>query len=346
MDRSGFARRALLLLALTALALSGGLILRTRSQNRTLTRRFFAMDTVMSLTACGPNAEEALDAAERELHRLDALLSTGSPDSEVSRLNTAGRAPVSEDTAALLAAARGAWAETGGLFDCTIYPLMELWGFPSRDYRVPAEAELMQTLPLVDGSRVRLSGGEATLGAGQKIDLGGIAKGYAARRAVECFQAHGVRAGIVSLGGNVQTLGSRPDGTPWQVGVRDPSGGPDDALAVLSAGDLAIVTSGGYERWFEADGRVYPHILDPRTGRPAETDLLSVTVVCADGTRADALSTALYVMGFDGAVRFWREHEGFELILVTTGRALYATEGLDGLLSSGAQAVRLRRGGP
>lgn len=346
MDKSGFLRRALLLLALTALTLSVGLILRARSRNKTLSRRFFAMDTVMSLTACGPNAEEALEAAERELRRLDALLSTGSPDSEVSRLNAAGRGPVSEDTARLLSAARDAWAETGGLFDCTIYPLMELWGFPTRDYRVPAESELTRALSLVDGSRVRLADGEAVLGAGQKIDLGGIAKGYAARRAIECFQAHGVRAGIVSLGGNVQTLGSRPDGTPWQVGVRDPSGGPDDALAVLSAGDLAAVTSGGYERKFEVDGHVYPHILDPRTGRPAETGLLSVTVVCADGTRADALSTALYVMGLDGAVQFWRGHEGFELVLLAADRTLYATGGLDGLLSSAARPVWLRRDSP
>jgi len=312
-------------LALLALAAAGWYF----RADRVYTEQLYAMDTVMGFTAYGPHGRRAVKDAVKEIQRLDALLSTGSADSEVSRLNRDGGGAVSEDTARLLDAAGRVYTDTGGLFDCTIYPLMGLWGFPTGDYHVPEAGELAAVLPLVDQSRLRYGGGEAALGEGQQIDFGGIAKGYAAERVIEIFQERGVESGMVSLGGNVQTLGTKPDGSPWRIGVRDPEGAQGSYLAVLPVEDRAVVTSGGYERYFEQDGKTYIHILDPRTGRPAESDLLSVTVVSKDGTAADGLSTALYIMGLEGAADFWRSRAGqFDLVLVAADGSVYITEGV------------------
>lgn len=317
--------------------------------NKTCTRQIFAMDTVMSFTAYGKNCEEAVDAAIEEVKRLDALLSTGSPDSEVSRLNAAGNLTVSEDTAVLFERARAVYETTGGLFDVTVYPLMELWGFPSEEYHVPSEEELAEVLPLVDASRVELAEApsedgsmegsgkmQVKLGEGQRADLGGIAKGYTSARIMEIYEEYGVRSGMVSLGGNVQVLNRKPDGAKWRIGIRDPEGGKEEGsdstaiAAVLSVENRAVVTSGGYERYFEENGNTYIHILDPRTGYPADGDLTSVSVVSADGTLADALSTALYIMGVKNALDYWRTYgENFELVLMTEKGEIYVTEGLE-----------------
>jgi len=317
------------LLGLAALILVVGCIVQTRNQqNQVWEKQLFAMDTIMTFTACGPHGEAAVSAAMREVQRLDALLSTGDANSEISQLNAAGGGAVSEDTRQLLSAAQSVREETHQCFDCTIYPLMELWGFPTGEYHVPTDKELAETLSLVDGSKVVLDGNDVTLGEGQKIDLGGIAKGYASARIMDIYREQGVRAGMVSLGGNVQTLGEKPDGTAWRIAVRDPEG-VEPYLGVLSVRDRAVVTSGGYERYFEQDGKTYIHILDPHTGRPAESDLLSVTVISADGTAADALSTALFVMGREDATAFWRDHKDvFDLILVDNEGNIYITSGI------------------
>ncbi len=302
------------------------------------------MDPVMRVTAYGPRADEALDAAEAELYRLDTLFNAGNPEGEVAKLNSAGTAAVSEDTARILTRASEFYRETGGLFDCTIYPLMEAWGFPAKTYRVPAKTELDAARALVDGSQVHVEDGVASLGDGQKVDLGAIGKGYAAERVMEIFRAAGVKHGMVSLGGNVQTLGTRPDGSPWRIGLRDPAGGSPSFPAVVEAEDLAVVTSGGYERYFEAEGRRYIHILDPRDGCPAQSDLLSATVVSPDGVLADALSTAVYIMGLDGALDYWQSHVGFDLLLLAGDGALYATEGLSVEAGPGTRLFRIERG--
>lgn len=305
------------------------------SQERSCTKQLFAMDTVMSFTACGRGCEEAVDAAMEEVRRLDGLLSTGEASSEVGSINEAGMGRVSEDTLAVLKRAQEIWEETGGLFDYTVYPLVELWGFSTGAYHVPSETELAEALALVDASKVRCDGDVVTVGEGQRIDFGGIAKGYASARVMEVFREHGIRSGMVSLGGNVQTLGRKPDGSRWQVGIRNPDSEQGDVLAVVEAEDLAVITSGGYERYFEENGTVYIHIIDPRTGCPADGDLSSVTVVSEDGTLSDALSTSLYLMGYDAAVEYWKVHQAeFDMVLITDQGEICVTEGIrDGFRS-------------
>ena len=300
------------------------------------------MDTYMTLTCYGENAEQALDAAEAEIRRLDALLSAGSPDSEISRLNRDGDGPLSEDTAALIGAALSAYEDTGGAFDITILPLMELWGFPSGVLHVPSDDELQEALAVTGSDRISVSGDVLSMEEGTKIDLGGIAKGYASGRLMDIFRTFGVEHAIVSLGGNVQCLGAKPDGTRWRCGIRAPGadvlGADSDGLAgVLTVQDKAVITSGSYERRLtdEVTRRTYHHILDPHTGYPAETGLASVTVVCADGTLADALSTACFVMGPERAEAFWRERSGsFDMILILADGCIWVTEGISGDFSS------------
>lgn len=316
---------------------------RAAGRSREWTDQLFAMDTIMTFTACGPRGQAAVEAAKEEIRRLDALLSTGLESSEVSRLNREGGGLLSPDTAALTEAALAVWQDTGGLFDFTVYPLMELWGFPSGEFRVPAAEELAAVLPLTDAGQVRFDGESLQLGSGQRIDFGGIAKGYAAARVMEIYRAHGVTSGMVSLGGNVQVLGNKPDGTPWRIGVQDPAGSSGAYLGVLSLTDRAAVTSGGYQRYFEQDGQTYIHILDPRTGCPAESDLSSVTVVSRDGTLADALSTALYVMGRADAESYWRAHqEDFGLVLVDREGRIAVTEDLADSFAPEAELLFLK----
>lgn len=324
------------------------------SANKICTRQIFAMDTVMSFTAYGKHCEEAVDAAIEEVKRLDALLSTGSPESEISRLNETGRTTVSEDTAVLFERALAFYEDTGGLFDVTVYPLIELWGFPAGEYHVPSEEELAGILPLVGAFQVELSEGpsadgmqkaQVELGEGQRADLGGIAKGYTSARIMEIYEQYGVRSGMVSLGGNVQVLNRKPDGSGWRIGIRDPAES-ESMAAVLTVENSAVVTSGGYERYFEEDGNTYIHILDPRTGYPAAGDLASVTVVSADGTLADALSTALYIMGLAETLDYWKVYgEDFELVLITGAGEIYATERLEACIETEREVTFVERGG-
>lgn len=294
------------------------------SQNRTI----YAMDTVMTLTAYGPHASQGLEEAAREIQHLDTLLSISSESGNIYGLNREGERELSSDTAELLRRALELSEETGGLFDCTIQPVMEAWGFPTKNYRVPSEETLSRLLEKVDFRQVVLEGNHASLPGGVRLDLGGIGKGFASSRVTELLRETGVTSAILSLGGNVQTLGHRPDGKLWRVGIQDPDQ-PDDIFAFLETADEAVITSGAYQRYFEENGIIYHHIIDPRTGYPADSGLTSVTIVSSDGTLADAFSTALFIMGAEEASDFWRQHrEEFEAILLTDDGQVLITDGL------------------
>ena len=217
---------------------------------------------------------------------------------------------------------------TGGALDLSIYPVVRAWGFTTGDYQVPSDDDLATLTALVDYTRIDYdpASGAVSLPEGMEIDLGSVAKGYAGREAAQLLRQAGVSSALLNLGGNIQTVGSRPDGDPWQIGVKDPSTG--QPMMVLSIRDQAVVTSGGYERYFQQDGRTYWHIIDPATGRPAESGLRSVTIVGDDGLVCDGLSTALFVMGLERAAQFWAGSDDFEAIFVTDDGSVYLTQGL------------------
>ena len=296
-----------------------------------------AMDTAMVLTAYGKESTRAGYDAEEEVRRLDALLSRTSGSSEISMLNGAGgeMVPVGAEICTLIQTAGDFTEATGGAFDITIAPVVSAWGFTTDSYQVPDREALQTLLESVGMEHVHLSGGSARLDPGTRIDLGGIAKGYTADRVAEIFQEHAVPRGKVELGGNILVIGDKPDGTAWRVGVQDPKH-PDEAdglVCVLNLTDAFAVTSGSYQRYFEQDGKRYHHIIDPATGCPADSGLTSVTVVAdsarGNGTMCDALSTALFVMGEDKALDFWRSGVyDFQLVLVTEDGRVVVTEGL------------------
>ena len=285
-----------------------------------------AMDTTMSLTAYGSNAERALEEASDEIARLDKCFSISASSGDIWTLNNKKSATLSTDTATLLARAIEISGDTGGAFDPTIAPLMEAWSFTDKNYRVPSTATIQSLLAAVDAGAIKLDAdGHCSIPQNVSVDLGAIAKGYTANRIMEIFSAHHVDHALISLGGNVQTLGTKPDSSAWRVGIQDPKQ-PNDIIATVEVGECAVVTSGGYLRYFEENGVRYHHIIDPHTGYPANNGLLSVTIVTDDGTLADALSTALFVMGEADAIRYWRTHsKDFECILVSDDGRILAT---------------------
>lgn len=292
-------------------------------------RQFFAMDTYMTFKVYGDGAEEAAVKAEEEIRRLEALLSVTEEGSEVYALNRQGGGKISPDTRMLLERSKEIYEETDGLFDITIYPLLELWGFSSKTYHVPSETELQEALQLVDGSKILREGDQVTLLPRQKLDFGGIAKGYAADQVIKILKAAGVENALISLGGNIGTMGVNEKKEPWVIGIRDPKGTPEEMIGSVRVSGKFVVTSGGYERYFEEDGNRYIHILDPKTGYPAKKDLISVTIVSEDGTLADALSTSIYLMGLEAGTDYWRNHrDDFDMILVTEDEMIYVTEGI------------------
>lgn len=299
-------------------------------KNKTATKSIFAMDTYMEITAYGRNSEEAVEAAAKEIQRLDELLSTGSEESEVSQLNENKSQELSADTKYLLQRSSEIWEETQGAFDITVYPVMKAWGFDRKEFRVPSEDELQELLKLVDISLLDYDEKTNTLTLPDKveIDFGGIAKGYTSSRVAQIMREYGIESAKLNLGGNVQLVGAKLDGSAWRIAIKS----PDDTrpyLGILSVMDKAVITSGGYERYFEEDGITYHHIIDPETGKPAQNGLVSVTIVCEDGTFADGLSTALYVLGKENAIAFWREHsEEFDAVLLDEDNHLYVTEGI------------------
>ena len=318
-------------MALTGCAGKKGTSENTASDEEPYSRDIFAMDTYMTVSAYGDAGEKAVDAAVKEMNRLDALLSTGKASSEVSELNASNGGKLSADTNALMDAALDLYESTDHVFDITIYPVMKLWGFTDQNYKVPSEGDLKAALTLVDASTLDYNKAKKTVAFtvdGTQIDFGGIAKGYTSATVAQLYRDLGVTSGLVNLGGNVQTVGFKPDGTEWRIGIQDPED-ENDMLGVVQTHDAAVITSGGYERNFEEDGVVYHHIIDPATGHPADNGLISVTIVSEDGTLADGLSTSLFIMGKAGAIEYWKAHsKDFDFVLCEDDGTLVVSKGL------------------
>ena len=290
-----------------------------------------AMDTIMTLTVYHQSAEEGMEVLHKAVARieeLDALLSVTDENSEIYRINHNGGEAVtlSEETRDLLSEALTLCESTGGALDVTVYPVVRAWGFTTGDYRVPKEAELSALLEGVGYTRVAMKGERLTLPEGVELDLGAVAKGWTGDQLMEIFAGAGVTSAIVELGGNVQTLGAKPDGTPWRVALQAPEGGYAGVLEIVNK---AVITSGGYQRYFEQDGVTYIHIIDPSTGYPAESGLVSATIVADRGVQGDGLSTALFVMGREKAEDYWRAHQDFDFILLCEDGTAVITEGLE-----------------
>lgn len=294
------------------------------------TAGMFAMGTYMTLTAYGESAEAALAISEAKVRELELLWSVADANSDIYTANQNGGIStwIHEETKEILRFALDMAKQTNGALDPTVSPAVAAWGFISGEYRIPAEDELADLLQNIDYQKVLLEGNLLTLPDGMRLDLGAVGKGYAGDVIAELLKAQGVASALLDIGGNIQMVGRKPDGSRWRLGIQNPFG--EGSLGVLESEDGAVVTSGNYERYFIGeDGKQYGHIIDPSTGYPAESGLASVSIIAKEGKLCDALSTAIYVMGLERAAEYWRENGGFEMLLVTDEHEIYLTEGIE-----------------
>ncbi|MGI6181624.1 MAG: FAD:protein FMN transferase [Agathobaculum sp.] len=284
----------------------------------------FAMDTFMTLTVAGDRAQGLIAECEKEINTLEQALSRTREDSEIWALNHAEGAAAEVPAARELLLSAIEYAElTDGLYDPTVAPLSELWNIGKEEACVPEQAEIDAALETVGFNNLTQLG-EDTFGLlnGAQLDLGGIAKGYAADRCAALLQEAGA-SGLLMLGGNIYAVGTN-DGKNWVIGIADPAN-PSDYIATVEVQNLSVVTSGDYERYFEQDGKRYHHIFDPRTGYPADSGLRSVTVIDENSTRADALTTALFVMGLEDGMAFCEENE-VAAVFITAQNEVHVSE--------------------
>jgi thiamine biosynthesis lipoprotein len=278
--------------------------------------------------------EELLDACFRAAEDVAARMSVNRADRALSAVNNAaggGTVEISEELYGLLLRAKDIAERSGGAFDPAIGPVTSLWKQDGAFARLPSAEELRERLPLVDFGGVALEAPNRVSLAkrGMALDLGGIAKGYACDRAAAVLREGGVRHAVLDFGGNVCVSGTKPDGSNWRVGIRLPIPGESGVACVIEAAEISAVTSGGYERFFERDGTLYHHLLDPETGMPARGDLLSATVLSPSSTEADGFSTACFVLGLEDGLRLLSE-SGLEGVLIGADMRIHVTEGLRG----------------
>lgn len=334
---------ALLALALCVCALTG-----CQKQPEPVEATTFAMDTVVQLTVYTGDTggvRAFLGELTAQLAQLDGQLSATREDSFVYAVNHARGEWVEAPDSTILALLHDALSlceVTGGALDITAYPAVKAWGFTEEEHRVPSEEELAQLAGKIDYTAVALSDwagrtgrGGAALPQGVEMDLGAVAKGFAGDLLAEKVRGAGISSALLDLGqSTIAAVGSKPGGKPWRIGVVDPAR-PEHYFAVVELEDMAMGTSGGYQRYFEQDGVTYWHILDPDTAAPARSGLSSVTVVSPSAFLCDGLSTALFVMGPEKGAQFWRDHPEleFEAIFVTEDGAISRTAGLEGRFS-------------
>jgi len=292
------------------------------------------MGTVMTHKAFGLYTEYSLEAVCTEVARIESLLSRFLPGSDVSRVNASAGIKgerVSRETYDVLSQAVEFSRRFPGCFDVTIAPLVALWHTGRKSLTQPAASSIRQVLPLVNYQDLILNPREMTArlkNTGQSVDLGGIGKGFASDKIREVFRQFGIASAYSNLGGNVVTVGARPDGTPWHIGIQHPRQ-EQGLIGAVSVVDQTVVTSGDYQRCYtDRQGKRHHHILDPRTGYPAESGLTSVSIVSDTSVVADALSTIVFVAGMEKGLEFLRSFPQTEAILVDSEAQVYVTSGL------------------
>jgi FAD:protein FMN transferase len=291
------------------------------------TERASIFESTVVLTLRDHASDAAFEACFARLREIDAELNMWSPDSELSRFNARagmGPVPVSADLAATLERGLELARLSGGIFDPSVAPLVRLWGIGTKAARVPAEAEIRSALALVDWRRVALDrpGGKAALGAGQSLDFGALAKGFAAEEGSRLLAGLGVRSAILDVGGCVAVIGSGVGLSPWKIGVQDPRSPRGTPLGYFSLRDSAVDTSGIYERYFEIGGRRYAHIMDTRTGRPLSGEAISASVALPRSENSDGPALVLLVLGPEEGIAF-ADKLGLDAVILDGSKGLH-----------------------
>ena len=319
----------LLLLLLTLTACGQG---ETAAEPASVQKTNFQMDTVVTITLYDWTDESAIDAAFREISRLEDLLSVEKEGSDLDRLaKAAGQdwVEIAPETQEVLELAKTYYEVSGGLLDVTAGPLIDLWDI-NHGGHYPTREELDEALPLIGCDDLLLEDGRAYLARpGMKADLGAVAKGYIADRVKDLLLDLGVEHAVLDLGRNILLIGGKTEDAPFRIGVQDPNGEQGELLAVLETSDKSLVTSGVYERYFEYEGKRYHHILDPETGYPADNGLAAVSILSDDSAQGDALSTTCLLLGQEKGLALIESLPGVEALFVDNDGGLTASSGFD-----------------
>lgn len=281
----------------------------------------FALNTAIKITVYAKNASSSADDALKEIYRIDSLMNAHNPSSEISKINSSpDGAVVSKEVFELIKTAVDISYKTDGAFDITLKPVSDLWNITSENPKVPEPEEIKAALSKTGFKDILLDNETCMVSfkkAGMAIDLGAIAKGYAADRAADVLKKSGVKSALLDLGGNVYAIGRNRYSKKWKIGLQTPWAQRGEYFRVEEIEDSAVVTSGAYERYFEKDGEIYHHIIDPKTGYPAQSDISGVTVICENSALADALSTTIFVSGEKGAKKALENFKEIEIIIMT-----------------------------
>jgi Membrane-associated lipoprotein involved in thiamine biosynthesis len=302
----------------------------------TPSRSEFVLGTYCTVSLYEKGTDKLYSEIFSRLASLESVLSANRDDTNIAMINSSsGIAPViaMPETRIVLREALAFAEETRGLFDPAIGPLVKAWNIGTEEAAVPGPQELKNALTLVDYRKIHMNDEQGTVfleDRGMRLDLGAIAKGYAADEVVKILETNRIGRAIIDLGGNVYAFGRKKPGKDWEIGVRDPETTGGNPILSLSVSNRSVVTSGINERFFEKDGKHYHHILDPRTGYPAETGLLSVTIISSTSMLADALSTSTFLLGLEAGMELISKTEGVEAIFITTDHTVWTSPGLKG----------------
>ena len=315
---------------LTVISLLAAVLAGCGTSEQKITKTAFLLDTVVSVTAYDKNSEDIIDECLDLCAEYELMFSRTDPDSELYALNAAGSAAVSDELLSVIKTALYYCELSGGRFDITMGGVSELYGFSTPSPTVPDPAELEERLShtgweniVIDGNTVTLTDPEAV------IDLGAIAKGYIADRLAELLVERGVTSAIIDLGGNILCVGSKPDGSDFKVGIQYPYEDTNTVITSALLSDLSVVTSGVYQRYFQADGVTYHHILDPDTGYPVRNGLLSVTIISEKSVDCDALSTTVFALGLEEGMELVNSLDGVWAAFITEDFEIHYSQGFE-----------------
>ncbi|MFP4660830.1 MAG: FAD:protein FMN transferase [Halanaerobiales bacterium] len=293
----------------------------------------FVMNTLVQMKVYGDNADDVIDRSFNKLNEIEKNMSKTIEESDIYSINqNAGDfVSIEQDTFEVIEKALYYARLTEGRFDPSIGSLVELWGIGTNKARVPVEGEIAEAQSLVNYNWVELNPDQKSVRLkkeGMRLDLGAIAKGYAADEVRNILREEGIDSAYINMGGNVLVVGGKPDNNPWRIGIQDPRHNRGNTMAIVEVKDKTVVTSGNYERYFEKNGVIYHHIVDPTTGYPARSGLLSVSIVSDDSFDADALSTSLFILGPEKGLELVNKLEGVEALFIKKDHGIIITDGI------------------
>ncbi len=295
----------------------------------------YVLGTIINLKAFGNKAEKAINQAIERLNNIDDKMSAFKEESDISKINAkAGFAleAVSKDTFFVVRKAVEYSKILEGTFDPTIRPLVKLWNIGTDKEIIPGKDKIQEVRKLVNYNDVILDESNQAImleNKNQALDVGGIAKGFAADEVREIFYKNNIRSALIDLGGNIFALGNKEDGTPWRIGIQNPFEPRGEFVGILSVKNKSVVTSGNYERYFMKDGQRFHHIIDPKTGYPSQSKIISATIISDNSIDGDGLSTGIYILGVDKSLKIIESIEGIDAIFITEDKKVYTTSGVD-----------------